>query len=87
MSKFLTIGCGLPFLAFLALLGWVVTLGGYGLDDPELDEQGAWTRAFRDDAPPELSRRIGQECKVEIARSPWTRAGAMALFTWFRRKA
>ena len=87
MSKFLKIGCALPVLAFLALLGWAVTIGGYSLNDPEIEEQGAWTRAFREDAPPELSRRIGRECKEEIARSPWTRDGAMALFTCIRRKA
>lgn len=85
--KFL-VGCGGLFgLAFAALIGWAVTAGGYSLDDPELEEQGAWTRAFKQDAPPELARRIAQECKVEINRSPWTRDGAMALFTCIRTKA
>jgi hypothetical protein len=78
---------GLLFgLAFAALVGWAVTLGGYSLDDPEIEEQGAWTSAFKQDNP-ELARRIGQECKVEIGRSPWTRDGAMALFTCIRAKA
>ena len=73
--------------AFAGLIGWAVTLGGYSLEDPELEEQGAWTRTFRQDAPPELARKIGQECKLEIGRSPWTRDGAMALFTCVRGKA
>ena len=81
------IGCGGLFcLLFVALLGWAVTLGGYSLDDPELEAQGAWTRAFKQDNP-ELARQIGQQCKVEIGRSPWTRDGAMALFTCIRTKA
>ena len=57
-------------LLFAALIGWAVTLGGYSLDDPALEREGAWTRAFRQEAPPELSREIGQQCKQEIGRSP-----------------
>ena len=74
-------------LLFAAGIGWAVTLGGYSLEDPELEAQGAWTRAFKQDAPPELSRQIAQQCKQEIGRSPWTRDGAMALFTCIRTKA
>ena len=47
---------------------------------------GAWARAFRADAPPELSRKIGRDCEREIGRSPWTRDGSLALFTCIRRK-
>lgn len=81
------LGCGGVFcLIFIAALGWAVTLGGYSLDDPELEYQGAWTRSFRQDNP-ELAREIGRQCKGEIGRSPWTRDGAMALFTCIRTKA
>ena len=74
-------------LLFAALIGWAVTLGGYSLNDPELEREGAWTRAFRQDAPEELRREIGQQCKKEIGRSPWTRDGASALFRCVRTKA
>ena len=74
-------------LLFAGTIGWAVTLGGYSLDDPELEAQGAWVRAFKHDASPELTREIGQQCKEEIGRSPWTRDGAMALFTCIRTRA
>ena len=57
------------------------------LDDPEIEAEGAWVRAFKQDAPPELAREIGQQCKREIDRSPWTRDGAFALFHCIRTKA
>lgn len=73
-------------LVFVAGLGWAMTLGGYSLSGPELEAHGAWTRSFRQDNP-ELAREIGRQCKDEIGRSPWTRDGAMALFTCIRTKA
>jgi hypothetical protein len=73
-------------LAFAGLIGWAMTFGGYSLDDPEIADQGAWVRAFKQDNP-ELARTIGPQCKQEIGRSPWTRDGAMALFTCIRAKA
>ena len=81
------VGCiGLIGLIIVAGLAWAVTLGGYSLDDPEIEAQGAWTRAFRQDHP-ELARQIGQECKATQSQSPWTRDGAMELFTCIRGKA
>ena len=73
-------------LLFAGLIGWAVTIGGYSLEDPELEAEGAWVRAFKQDAPPELAREIGQQCKREIGRSPWTRDGASALFRCIRTK-
>ena len=73
-------------LAFAALIGWAVTLGGYSLEDPEIVAQMAWVQAFKEEAP-ELAREIGPQCGREIGRSPWTRDGAMALFTCIRSKA
>lgn len=72
-------------LLVLAGFGWAVTLGGYSLDDPEIEAAGAWTRSFRQDRP-ELARAIGRQCRQEIGRSPWTRDGAMALFRCIRAK-
>ena len=82
----LAIGCGVPAAAFAALILWAVTVGGYSLDDPDMDAQGAWVRAFKQDNP-ELARQIGQECKAAQSRSAWTRDGAMELFTCIRGKA
>jgi len=74
-------------LVIAGIIGWALTAGGYSLrDDPELEMAGAWARAFRADAPPELSRKIGRDCEREIGRSPWTRDGSLALFTCIRRK-
>lgn len=73
-------------LAFAGFLGWAVTVGGYSLDDPEIEEARLWVQDFKY-GNPELSREIGRLCKDEIGRSPWTRDGAMALFSCIRTKA
>ena len=81
---FRTIGLVLGLLV-AGIVGWGVTVGGYRLDDPELEEQLDWVRAFKADHP-ELTREIGPACGREIGRSPWTRDGAFALFSCIRRK-
>ena len=81
---FRTLGTLLGLL-FLGGLAWAVTLGGYSLDDPEIEAERAWAQGFKQDHP-ELAREIGQQCKQEIGRSPWTRDGAMALFQCIRAK-
>ena len=73
-------------LAFAALIGWAVTLGGYKLPDPEIEAEMGWVQALKEDHP-ELAREIGPQCGREIGRSPWTRDGAMALFRCIRAKA
>jgi hypothetical protein len=74
-------------LLFAGVIGWAVTLGGYSLEeDPALEEQRAWTQAFKYDQP-ELSREFARACKDEIGRSRWTRDGAFALFHCIRTKA
>ena len=70
---------------FLAGFAWAVTLGGYSLDDPEIDSERAWVQGFKQDNP-EAARQSGLQCKHEIGRSPWTRDGAMALFRCIRAK-
>jgi len=81
------LGCGGLFgLIVIAIVGWALTVGGYSMEEPELEAQGAWTRAFRQDNP-ELSRQISKECKAEQDLNPWTRDGAMELFTCIRTKA
>lgn len=76
---------GLAGSLFVAGLVWAVTLGGYSLDDPEIEAERAWVQGFRYDQP-EAARSIGRQCKDEIGRSPWTRDGAMALFRCIREK-
>jgi hypothetical protein len=72
-------------LLFTAGFAWAVTLGGYSLDDPEIENERAWVQGFKYDQP-EAARQAGHECKHEIGRSPWTRDGAMALFRCIRAK-
>ena len=73
-------------LLFAGLIGWAVTLGGYKLDDPEIETEMAWVQALKQDHP-ELTRAYGPQCRQEIGRSPWTRDGALALFRCIRGKA
>jgi hypothetical protein len=75
----------LALLLFASGLAWAVTLGGYSLEDPEMEEQLSWVQGFRHDQP-EAARKIGRECKNALERSPWTRDGAMALFRCIREK-
>ena len=87
MKSCFAIGALVIGLVITGIIGWALTAGGYSLsEDPELELAGAWARAFKADAPPELSRTISRACKEEIGRSPWTRDGALALFTCIRRK-
>lgn len=73
-------------LLVIGVVGWALTLGGYSLDDPELDDAGAWARSFRHDHR-EIAREIDKECVAAQTRSPWVRDGAMELFTCIRVKA
>ena len=87
MRSCLAIGALVIGLVITGIIGWALTAGGYSLsEDPELEMAGAWARAFKADAPPELSRTISRACAAEIGRSPWTRDGSLALFTCIRRK-
>jgi hypothetical protein len=70
---------------FTAGLTWAVTLGGYSLNDPEIEEERAWVQGFKQDQP-DLARKSGLQCRDEIGRSPWTRDGGMALFRCIRAK-
>jgi hypothetical protein len=74
---FRTLGL-LAGLLFTAGFAWAVTLGGYSLDDAEIEAESAWVRGFRQDRP-DAARQIGLQCKTEIGRSAWTRDGAGAV--------
>ena len=75
-----------PLIAALALAPMLSACGFRMGEDPELEEAAAWARAFKDEHP-ELRQEIGQQCKKEIGRSPWTRDGSLALFNCIRAKA
>ncbi len=81
---FRTLGTAASVL-FAGFLTWAVTLGGYSIDDPEMEEELAWVRGFKEDQP-EVSRKIGLQCKHELTRSPWVRDGALELFRCIRTK-
>ena len=70
-------------LLFLAGFAWAVTLGGYSLDDPEIEAERAWVQGFKQDHPA-IARPIARACAKSIGRSPWTRDGAFALFRCIR---
>jgi hypothetical protein len=72
-------------ILFAAGFGWAVTLGGYSINDPEIEEERSWVQGFKYDQP-EAARKAGLQCKHEIKRSPWTRDGAMELFRCIRAK-
>ena len=55
-------------------------------EDPELEEAMEFARWFKAEHP-ELREEIGQQCRQEIGRSPWTRDGSLALFNCIRAKA
>ena len=75
--------------ALIAALGLAATLSACGFrmgEDPELEEAMEFARWFKAEHP-ELREEIGQQCKKEIGRSPWTRDGSLALFNCIRAKA
>jgi hypothetical protein len=71
---------------FAIMLALVLSGCGFRSEDPELEEELAWSRDFKADHP-ELVHELGQACKKEIGQSPWTRDGSLALFKCIRRKA
>ena len=73
----------------LTALALAAALPGCGFrmgEDPELEEAMEFARWFKAEHP-ELREEIGQQCKREIGRSPWTRDGSLALFNCIRAKA
>ena len=73
----------------LALVALALLASGCGFslgEDPELEDALDWSREFKAQNP-ELARELGQQCKTELTRSPWTRDGSLELFNCVRRKA
>ena len=74
------------FVAIAALLAWALTLGGFRVEDPEMEEALTWAREFKAEQP-ELSRTIARQCEPRLTASPYTRDGALQLFQCIRAEA
>ena len=86
LSSCLGIAGGGLAIAFVVFIGAAMTIGGYSLDDQEIDEARLAIQDFKAENP-ELARQFGRQCAQEIGRSPWHRDGALALFRCIRAKA
>ena len=73
-------------LMVAGLVAWALTLGGYRVEDPEMDEALYWAQDFKDEQP-ELLRAIAQQCKPRLTASPYSRDGALQLFQCIRAEA
>jgi hypothetical protein len=74
------------FVAIAALLAWALTLGGFRVEDPEMEEALYWAREFKAEQP-ELSRAIAKQCEPRLTASPYSRDGALQLFQCIRAEA
>jgi hypothetical protein len=86
-SPFRILGCltSVVCVPLSILVVWALTMGGYRLEDPEIQEAGIYVRSFKY-YEPEAAREVGKECKAALTQSGWTRAGAMELFACIRNK-
>ena len=73
--------------AMTGLLAAAFTIGGFDVDDPQLEEALHWARAFSAERPA-VTRALAAECAAEMAASPLlTRDGAVQLFDCVRSEA
>ena len=69
------------------LLATAFTIGGFDLDDPQLEESLHWARAFTTERPA-VTRALAVECAAEVSHSPLlTRDRAVQLFDCVRHQA
>ena len=71
--------------AMTGLLVTAFTIGGFDVDDPQLEEALYWTRGFAAERP-DLSGALAAQCAATLAASP-TRDGAVRLFDCVRSQA
>ena len=71
--------------AMTALLVAAFTIGGFDVDDPQLEDAIDWTRGFAA-AQPGVTGALAAQCAAKLAASP-TRDGAVRLFQCVRRQA
>ena len=73
--------------AMTGLLVAAFTIGGFDVDDPQLEEALVWARDFSAERPG-VTRALAAECAAELASSPaFTRDGAVRLFDCVRSGA
>jgi hypothetical protein len=86
-GPFRIVGCLISLICvpLSILVLWALLFGGYSPDDPEIEEAGIYARSFKH-YEPEASKQVAKACKAELTQSPWTRDGAMELFTCIRTK-
>jgi len=71
--------------AMTGLLVAAFTIGGFDVDDPQLEEALYWARGFAAERPG-VTGAITAHCAAGLASSP-TRDGAVRLFQCVRRQA
>lgn len=69
------------------LLVAAFTIGGFDVDDPQLEEALVWARDFSAERP-DVTGALAVECAAGLASSPsFTRDGAVRLFHCVRSQA
>ena len=71
--------------AMTGLLVTAFTIGGFDVDDPQLEEALYWARGFAAERP-DVTATLTAQCAASLAASP-TRDGAVRLFHCVRRQA
>ena len=71
--------------AMPGLLVAAFTIGGFDVDDPQLEQAIHWARGFAAEQPG-VTGALAAECAAELASSP-TRDGAVRLFHCVRSQA
>ena len=71
--------------AMTGLLVAAFTIGGFDVDDPQLEQALYWARDFAAERP-SVTGALAAQCAAELASSP-TRDGAVRLFDCVRREA
>jgi hypothetical protein len=73
--------------AMTGLLVAAFTIGGFDVDDPQLEEALYWARDFSAERP-DATPALAAECAAKLASSPvFTRDGAVQLFDCVRSEA
>ena len=71
--------------AMTGLLVAAFTIGGFDVDDPQLEEALNWARGFAA-ARPDVTGALAAQCAAKLVSSP-TRDGAVRLFQCVRSQA
>ena len=71
--------------AITGLLVAAFTIGGFDVDDPQLEESIDWARGFAADQPGAIGA-LAAQCSAKLASAP-TRDGAVRMFQCVRSEA